>query len=431
MMDPLEWNEGTVHMEGHFRYRIQIFVACVLLVLSSVFACFASGAQPGKTVPKEPETNIRILVLVDATKPLTVRYETKGGVILGNLSVIGLAPLLIDAAATSLEKSKESQALQQTVGKFERRPVMEAGIAAMFKASTPYFEAVIPPDPSLYTGGTGIDFNKAQADGFPYVLVIREEFAGMATMWAWGTLSAGSYVHFRLMDAATGKELAKGQTNAFASRAQKLDAATTDRSIFVADYAAAVAQECIHIYGELYKQGQLHSMAEAHGLGKEVPDTAALLRKYEQLFNYDFTLPKDWHQVAGSSKYQLFLEPKNADRAKFGVNFTMDLLIEELGQKVQDLNEYIRIVFGRLRDQGYAVDTAISFDALALNPPYTAFVIDRPKGSGKEVVLFRRLDDPFVVTYHVVFLEDYDGFLKKYGQDLQLLINQAKITTHP
>src|SRR5208282_5584094 len=242
-------------------------------------------------------------------------------------------------------------------------------------------------------------FNKAQADGFPYVLVIREEFAGMATMWAWGTLSAGSYVHFRLMDAATGKELAKGQTNAFASRTQKFDAATTDRSIFLADYAAAVAQECIHIYGEL--------------------------------FNYDFTLPKDWHQVAGSSKYQLFLEPKNADRTKFGVNFTVDLLIEELGQKVGDLNEYIRIVFGRLRDQGYAVDTAIPFDGLVLNPPYTGFVIDRPKGSGKEVVLFRRLDDPFVVTYHVVFLEDYDGFLKKYGQDLQLLINQAKITTHP
>jgi len=430
MLDALERNEGTVLIERHFRYRSRALVTSLLLALSAAIASLAGGAQPGQTATKEPETKIRILVLVDATKPLAVRYQTKGGVILGNLSATGLVPLLIDAAASSLETSKESQTLQQTVGKFDRRPVMEAGIAAMFKASTPYFEAIIPEDPSVYSHGTAIDFNKAQADGYPYVLTIHEEFAGMASAWAWGTLSAGSYVKFRLLDSATSKELAKGQTNAFASRTQKLDPALTDRTIFLTDYAAAVAQDCIHIYGELYKLGQLHSMAEAHSLGREVPDTAALLARYEKRFNCDFTLPKDWHQVAGPSKYQLFLEPKNADRMKFGVNFQMDLLIEEFAQKVGDLDEYIRIVFSRLRDQGYDVDAAIPFNELALNPPYAAFLIDRPKGAGKEALLFRRLDDPFVVTYHLVFLENYDGFVKKYGQDLQSLINQAKITTH-
>jgi hypothetical protein len=171
-------------------------------------------------------------------------------------------------------------------------------------------------------------------------------------------------------------------------------------------------------------------MAEAHGLGKEVPDTAAVLARYEKLFSYDFTLPKGWHQVAGPSRYQVFLEPTSADRSKFGVNFMMDLLIEEFGQKVDDLNEYIRMAFGRMRDQGYAVDTAVPFDALALNPPYTAFLIDRPKGAGKEAVLFRRLDGPFVASYHIVFLGDYEAFLRKYGPDLQLLVNRARITTH-
>jgi hypothetical protein len=225
--------------------------------------------------------------------------------------------------------------------------------------------------------------------------------------------------------------MAKGQANAFALRKLQFDPATTDRSLFVADYAAAAAQACIRIYGEISKQGQLHAMAEAHGLGKEVPDTAALLARYAKLFNYDFTLPKGWHQVAGPSKYQVSLEPTSADRSKFGVSFMMDLLVEEFGQKVDDLNDYIRIAFARMRDQGYAVDTAAPFDALALNPPYTSFLIDRPKGAGKEAVLFRRLDGPFVVSYHIVFLENFDGFLKKYGRDLQSLIDQSKITTHP
>ena len=65
----------------------------------------------------------------------------------------------------------------------------------------------------------------------------------------------------------------------------------------------AVAQAIVSIYGELFKQGHnFYAMAEAHGLGKEVPDTAALLARYEKLFKCDFSLPKDWHQAAGSSK---------------------------------------------------------------------------------------------------------------------------------
>jgi len=419
-MNHLKWNRVTA--------LSRTLAASLAILLCTILSPLASDAQANRAGAIEPEKKIRILVLADATKPLTVRYESRGRVIWGNLSALALVPMLVEVDVEKSERSKESQMLQQTVGEFPRKPVIEAAMTAMFKASTPYFEAVTPPDPSIY-GGAAIDFAKVQADGYPYVLTIHEQFAGMASAWAWSTLSAGSYVQFKLTDAATRKELAKGQTNSFALRKQDFDAALRDRTAFITDYAAAVAQECIHIYGELYKQGQLHAMAEAHGLGKEVPDTAALLERYAKLFNYSFTLPSGWHQVAGSSKYQVFLEPTSADRQKFGVNFTVDLLLEEFGQKVDDLNDYIRIAFSRMRDQGYDVDTAVPFDTLILNPPYTSFLIDRPKGTGKEAVLFRRLDGPFVISYHIVFLDDFDGFSKKYGSDLQLLINQARITT--
>jgi hypothetical protein len=430
-MSQMEGTEGMAPLERHHGYRFRTLVAWVLVALCSVLTPFANGAQQEKAGGPEAGKKIRILLLVDATKPLSVRYESKGRAIWGNLSALALLPALIEAETASSERSKESRTLQETVGKFDRRPMIEAGIAAMFKASTPYFEAVVPQDPSLCPPGTAVDFDQARAGGFPYVLAVREAFAGMASAWAWGTLSAGSYLQFSLTDTATKKEMAKGQTNAFALRKLQFDPATTDRSLFTADYTAAVTQVCIHLYGELSRLGQLHAMAEAHGLGKEVPDVAALLAKYEKLFSCDFTLPKGWHQVAGPSKYQVSLEPVNADRAKFGVSFMMDLLVEEFGQKVDDLNEYIRIAFSRMRDQGYAVDTATPFDALALNPPYTAFLIDRPNGAGKEAVLFRRLDGPFVASYHIVFLADYDGFLKKYGPGLQSLINQSRIATHP
>jgi len=424
-------NEGPVPVERHLICRFHTFVACVFILLCAVSASFASGAAPGKPGANEPEKKIRILLLVDATKPLTVRYESRGRTIWSGLSALALAPMLIEEGVEKSERSKESQLLQQTVGALDRTKMMEAAMTAVFKVSTPYFETVVPPDPSAYGAGTAIDFNKAQTDGYPYVLDVREQFAGMATMWAWSTLSTGSYVQFRLTDSATRKELAKGQTNAFALKTYQFDDATKDRSAFIADYAVALGTECAHIYGELYKQGQLHTMAEAHGLGKEVPDTAALLARYEKLFNYSFTLPAGWHQAAQPSKYVTVLAPANADGSKIAVSFVVDLLLEEFDQKVDNLDDYIRIAFARMRDNGYAVDTATPFDALTLNPPYKAFLVDRPKGAGKEIVLFRRLDDPYVVQYHVIFLADYDSLVNKYGPDLQALINQTKITTHP
>ena len=48
------------------------FGACVLMALCALSAPFASAAQPYHAAPTEPGKKIRILVLVDATKPLTV-----------------------------------------------------------------------------------------------------------------------------------------------------------------------------------------------------------------------------------------------------------------------------------------------------------------------------------------------------------------------
>jgi len=39
------------------------------------------------------------------------------------------------------------------------------------------------------------------------------------------------------------------------------------------------------------------------------------------------------------------------------------------------------------------------------------------------------LDGPYVVSCQLIFLDDYDAFLKKYGPNFQSLINQARIAT--
>jgi len=404
------------------------------LLSAFLVATGISAAQKGESADPAPSANkIRLLLLTVASKPLTVHYMTKGRAIRGLLMDVpigGVGTMAIDMAETKHESTKESKLLQNTVGEFDRRPLIDAGIAAVFKDRTRFFDIVTPPDPSAYmTGTANINFGKAQADGYPYVLWINETYAGESTVLAnLGTLSAGSALEFKIFDAASGKELGKiGRASSYATRKQDFEPATSDRPAFVADYGAAVGAECVQVYGLLNKQGHLHAMSEARGLGNEVPDLGTILARYEKRFDYDFKLAKGWHHLKGPSKYSATLLKLFHDANNVRVVVAVDLMLAELGQKPGDLNEYIRLYFERLQEQGYATETATPCKGLKLDPSFTVFLIDRPNGTGKEILAFRRLDDPFVVLYDVVCEKDCDSNLAKYSADFEEMINDSRI----
>lgn len=430
MTDQLARNKGTPH--AHRRCRSWIFsaVACTLPV---VFAVSTGRAAPqDKQGPAPTPNQVRVLLLTDARKLLTVHYLTKGRAIRNLLMTSpltgGVGSIIVDAAETKHETSSESRILQKTVGEFDRRPVIDAGITSVFKDRTQYFDVVIPPDPSAYVTGNDINFSKAQADGYPYVLSVKEKYAGESTTAALGTLSAGSALEFKVFDTTTGKDLGKaGKSSGFSSHKQEFDPATSDRNAFMADYGIAVGLECTQLYGVLNKRGILHAMAEARGLGNEVPDLGAILARYEKRFDYDLKKPKHWGHLKGTTKYSATVAKMFKDFNKIRVVVTVDLMLPELGQKPGDLNEYIRLFFEHIQEDGYQTDTATPFKGLTLDPAYTVYSIDRPQGTGKEILAFRRLDDPFVVVYDVVIEQDYDEMMAKYSSDLQEIINESRI----
>jgi len=426
-------------------YRVRI-LALIVLQLALCIVTFASQDRPisgpgQQEKPPEPEQHekapvsnkkIRILVLVDASAPLLVDYETSvrmarhatPGVMPGLLN-LGISSLF-DLAISSRQRSKESQRLQETVGEFERKPLIENSIVAAFGSFTPYFEAVAPKDPAIYKN-PNVDFDKARADGYPYVLTVTE-VCGMSTAWELKTLSAASSFRFDLYDAATQKRIGKGTSTVFAIARHDFDPATTDRSIFVGDYPTAAGRSGFRIYGELNRRGHLHTMAAANGLGSEVPPLDAILERYAGAFHYNPQLPAGWHRVNTNTKLVVTLEPKN-DRKHIGVVFAADLLVKELGQDVKELDEYISIYFGRLKDGGYDTDSAQPFDGFKLNEGYRSFILDRPNGAGKEILCFRILPDHFVALYDTVMLPGSDDYLKKYTSDIESLINNSQIIT--
>lgn len=402
-----------------------------ITALASIVLLLCSLPGSSTLAQTDEARKIPILLVVDATKPIDVDYRTGGGLLRHLILSVGLAPAAIDGAISSKAHSQNSELLREAVGEFDRKPMVELAIVAAFHAGSPYFEVVIPAASSSYGSPGQIDYDKARADGYPYVLAIREEFAGMITAWAMNTLSATSSLRYELLDATTGKRLADGRLDGYSAERHDLNSAIRDRSYFVSEDPPAVQAASGRIYGTLYKGGYLHAMAEAHGLGKEVPDVGVILDRYAKYFDYRFDLPKGWHDVKGPTKFSMSLEPKNSDRMKFGVSFVVDLLIEDFRQNVTALEEYIGIFFGRLQGKGFSLETTQAFDGFTLKEPYEGFLVQKPGGTAKEIMLFRRLDDRFVIIYDVIFLDDYEGFLKKYRKDIEWLINNAQITVHP
>jgi len=369
----------------------------------------------------EPPDKVRILAIVDASTPLTVDYRTSGN-LARRLVMFGS---LLDAAIQSSRDSANSARLREAVGKFDRFPVVETALTAAFR-QTPYFQA----DVVKAAGSGDPDLAGARAQGYPFVLVVHEELAGFITAWEMATLSAFSRSGFELYDAGSGQRLAKGAIVGYASAKYPIDAAIGSADTFLTDYPLALESVFRRIYGDLNKDGHLHTMATRAGLGDKVPDLGSILARYESRFKTRFKVPRGWERVDTNRRYAAVLQPKNADKQKFGVRVDIDLLISEFSQDVGSVGEYASIFLEKAAGDGFEL-RADAPPPLDLTEPHHAEWLDRPDGKGRVLLLFRQLSPEFVVIYQCVFLEETDRMLAKYRDDIESLVNGSRVTVVP
>jgi len=82
-----------------------------------------------------------------------------------------------------------------------------------------------------------------------------------------------------------------------------------------------------------------------------------------------------------------------------------------------------------LRSKEFVIEDAEQVDSFNLDKRYLAFLLDRPNSGGKEIFVFRKLDDRFAAMYQVYFTADMDNWMKKYGKDFETVIKTTEITT--
>lgn len=355
------------------------------------------------SVANSQNNKVKLLVVIDSRDLLAVDYRTTGNTVRQALLVGGL----LDVGISAMRESGHSKKLRETVGEFDRFPILKGALTGAFASQSAYFELeFVPRD-----GKT--DLKEAKSQGRHFVFEIEETFSGLISAWKLSSLSATSTVSYSLKDVASGKTLTKGSLSGFARESHEFDEGVSNRGAFVAEYPKAVGAVIGTIFGQITKDGHLGTMAQTAGI-KDFPQPLThFLEEYARKFEYTLGVPKGWTEIKMDSKYTMVLAPKGADRATFGLRLDIDLLIKELGQETDDLDVYAALFRNRVINLGYEVDT-VTQTGISLKEGYRQLMFTRPDKVGKEIIILVPLGKQYVGLYSVVVLSDYEGLMKKY-----------------
>jgi hypothetical protein len=371
------------------------------------------------------EKKVKLLVVVDASSLLTVDFRTAGNTA---RQVLMLGSLL-DIGISEARQTSHSNRLRETVGEFDRFPIIKAGIEGAFSLQEKYFEVEVVSDATLSGNKTKLDWDNLKVGDNQFVLVLNEIFAGYISAYKLGTLSAQSTIKYELFNVNNKKSVEKGTINGWSSLTHEFDEAVSNRPGFISEYATAAANAIGSIYGQLSKEGHLHAMAETADLGEFVPALGDILKKHGENFDIKMTIPKGWNKISLGSKYTFALAPSNKDKRIFGLRLDVDLLIKELGQENLDVESYMAIFIDKVSNRGYSIDPnarpGIKYDAGS-----SVLVFNRPNNSGKEIIIFKHYGKEYMGLMSIIFYEDFEGLITKYKSDLESAMASLSFQIH-
>ena len=169
------------------------------------------------------QNKVKLLVVIDSQDPLAVDYRTTGNTVRQALLWGGL----LDIGISSLRESGHSKKLRETVGDFDRFPIVKAAVEGAFSSQTQYFDLEFVP------GGKKTDLDAAKRDK-QFVFELEETFSGLISAWKLSSLSAASTISYSLKDASNGKPLVKGSLSGFARDVHEFDEGVSNKSAFIA-----------------------------------------------------------------------------------------------------------------------------------------------------------------------------------------------------
>jgi hypothetical protein len=378
-----------------------LLVGCLLLATSRVLA------SPAASVPAPAASgNLKVatLYLRGGSRP-RVNYSTAGQFARSLIPLYGLM-------ANSRQFGELDARLGTTLAGYDRESVLHDKVAAAFAKWSPMF--VLERGSFDYEDfGYGASWKaKAFPQGYDYVLVLNEPFAGLAMTSQFasrdGKVAPLALVEAFLYDGRTRKQLLSGKFSAYGLEARPLEDALADREFFVKTYPNIAQVVTNQLVVQMNRDDLPHRMAAAIGRGDEVPAIGSLLRRYAKRFRLKADPTSDWTSRKMGSDYDLLLEPRDWRNQLFGIRLEVDLLVPEFDQDVDTVEAYVEKVRGRLASQGVEPDSMVPFDELTLPPGFRVYsIVTDAEHDGRVIMAVRKLDDDMVEKIRVIFPSDF------------------------
>jgi hypothetical protein len=366
-----------------------------------------------------------LVVFPDKLVPSKVHMVTDGEATRGLLVPFGVIVNSINLSKRSEELGAE---LDRTLQGYDRYTTLFQALVTRFKQRSTAFALTESREPSQYLD-KGIT-PAAGKQGYDYVVAIEDRFSGLSMLNVIATrtddVAPTTTLAYQVYDVRRKERIGKGLISSNGLQKRPYLEAVRDRDLFVNTYGAIADNLANQIVGTLYRTDKLHAMAASVGRGNDVPQVSAVLKRFEKRFDYRFETAKGWKRTPMNSKYVSVLEPRSDLRLTLGIRFDIDLLLPEFGQDVKTLDEYLSIWLARVTDQGLDTSTFVEFKDIAVPASYRSYILNLA-GTGRQIVLLRRLNEDMVELVSVVFLKDFETLYPPNRAAIEQMIAAARL----
>ena len=386
---------------------------------------------PGVVRAQDEGKDVKVLVVFPQTPtPSKVYFATDGEFSRGLL-----IPFAAIANSANLRKRSDTLGAQldATLAGYDRYAVLEEALRKSFGQRSPMFTVEATTDAARFLPGEQLGTAAAQA-GYRYVITIEEVFSGLSMLNLMATRSDDVApmvnIRYRVYEADSRKQVLKGMAAQNGMTKKHIDQAPGDRALFVDAYPQIAQGIATQLVGNLFRTDTLHAMATSVGRGSEVPKVSTILKQNEDRFTYTFKPVDGWKQTKMNSRYASVLEPRTDLRYRMGMRFEIDLLVQEFGQPVDNLDDYLPPFLERLGDTGVDVTTFAPFDEIQA-PGYRVYSHAVGDKGGRHVVMMRMLDKDMLEVVTVVMTEDFDTLYPQHRTAIEqnLAATRLKVAT--
>lgn len=196
-----------------------------------------------------------------------------------------------------------------------------------------------------------------------------------------------------------------------------------NKNILPENYTAIYPNVDQVAYYRLLGKDIFHTFSKSQKLESKFPSVKKKLKEYAKKFEVKFPSIEKWSSYPTLNDFAYVNAPRK-DKMVMAISTTIDLAIDELGQKDMTLEEYSLNQMSNLKEANFEIDTKTEYPKLDVKQKHIAYMVTLPKG-GKSIFIDQKIDEYFISNEIILAQNDYLTLLNKYKLDIEKFISET------